>query len=197
MDPGGFAIAILPVVLSPGASFTLAMNSALTSGTRGVLTIMAGTALGIFTHALLVGLGITAALTAFPSLFGALKIAGTIYLLWLGCRLIRGGLTAQPLRLTAQTQPITLTQAWLANVINPKALLLYLTVVSRFAGNTAGPGAYLLLASMHIAIMVAWLTIASQLLLRSVERYPIDRLRKWVDIGGGLLLILFALSALT
>lgn len=111
MDPGGFAIAILPVVLSPGASFTLAMNSALTSGARGVLTIMAGTALGIFTHALLVGLGITAALTAFPSLFGALKIAGTIYLLWLGCRLIRGGLTAQPLRLTAQTQPITLTQA--------------------------------------------------------------------------------------
>ena len=193
MDPGGFAIAILPVVLSPGASFTLAMNSALTSGARGVLTIMAGTALGIFTHALLVGLGITAALTA----FGALKIAGTIYLLWLGCRLIRGGLTAQPLRLTAQTQPITLTQAWLANVINPKALLLYLTVVSRFAGNTAGPGAYLLLASMHIAIIVAWLTIASQLLLRSVERYPIDRLRKWVDIGGVLLLILFALSALT
>ena len=40
-------------------------------------------------------------------------------------------------------------------MINPKALLLYLTVVSRFAGNTAGTGAYLLLASMHIAIMVA------------------------------------------
>ena len=109
MDPGGFAIAILPVVLSPGASFTgheqraylRSAGRANNNGWDGV---------GHFTHALLVGLGITAALTAFPSLFGALKIAGTIYLLWLGCRLIRGGLTAQPLRLTAQTQPITLTR---------------------------------------------------------------------------------------
>lgn len=196
MDPGGFAIAILPVVLSPGASFTLTMNSALTEGFRGVLRILAGTALGIFTHALLVGLGITAALTAFPSLFGALKIAGALYLLWLGLRMIRSGMQAQPLQLSAQMKPVTLMQAWLANVINPKAVMLYLTVVSRFAGSAAGLGAWLLLASLHIIIMAAWLTMASQLLLHSVRKYSVARLRKWVDIGGGLLLLFFALGAL-
>ena len=55
-----FIIAILPVALSPGASFTLAINNTLVAGARGLAAIILGTALGIYTHALLIGLGISA-----------------------------------------------------------------------------------------------------------------------------------------
>ncbi|MDU7870841.1 MAG: LysE family translocator, partial [Pantoea sp.] len=36
IDYSGFLVAILPIALSPGASFTLAINSALAEGWRGV-----------------------------------------------------------------------------------------------------------------------------------------------------------------
>ncbi len=72
----GFLPALLPIALSPGASFTLAMNSALTSGYRGLFKTLFGTALGIYTHALLIGLGLSTALVASSTLFTWLKIVG-------------------------------------------------------------------------------------------------------------------------
>ena len=79
-----FIIAILPVALSPGASFTLAINNTLVAGARGLAAIILGTALGIYTHALLIGLGISALLVRSPIIFNLLSVAGAAYLLWLG-----------------------------------------------------------------------------------------------------------------
>lgn len=77
----GFIPALLPVALSPGASFSLVMSSALTGGRKGLYKTLGGTALGIYTHATLIGLGITAIIASSPAVFGGLKIAGTLYLL--------------------------------------------------------------------------------------------------------------------
>nr|WP_283092969.1 LysE family transporter [Serratia rubidaea] len=93
----GFIPALLPVALSPGASFTLAMNGALADGRQGLLRTLLGTALGIYTHALLIGLGVTAVLVASPAAFGVLSIVGSLYLLWLGISLIRSGVAAAAL----------------------------------------------------------------------------------------------------
>lgn len=77
----GFMLVLLPVALSPGASFTLVINSALTGGRAGLWKTLAGTALGIYTHALLIGFGITAVVVSSPAIFGVLKAAGTAYLI--------------------------------------------------------------------------------------------------------------------
>ena len=90
----GFMPALLPVALSPGASFTLVMSSAIAGGRKGLLRTLAGTALGIYTHAVLIGLGITAVIISSPATFAVLKISGTVYLLWLGTMLIRSGIRA-------------------------------------------------------------------------------------------------------
>ena len=66
IDFSGFLLALLPVALSPGASFTLVLGSALSGGRQGLLRTLAGTALGIYTHALLIGLGISAVLLSSP-----------------------------------------------------------------------------------------------------------------------------------
>lgn len=146
----GFLPALLPVALSPGASFTLAINSALADGRRGLIATLLGTALGIYTHAFFIGLGITAILVSQPAIFTLLKIAGTLYLLWLGCQLIRSGVRADALDFTHDGGTITVKAAWLANVLNPKAVLFYLTVVSQFAGRQGDISHYLILASLHV-----------------------------------------------
>lgn len=189
----GFIPALLPVALSPGASFTLAMNSALAQGRKGLLVTLTGTALGIYTHALLIGLGVTSLLVASPALFGLLKIAGTFYLLWLGVQLICSGVGAQELAFSKNEKVITLKDAWLANVLNPKAILFYLTVVSQFAGRQGEVGHYLALASVHVAVMALWLIALSLLLITSARKINTRALKRAINTGGGTLLILFAL----
>ncbi|MDR7343104.1 threonine/homoserine/homoserine lactone efflux protein [Pantoea alhagi] len=196
IDLIGFLPALLPVALSPGASFTLAINSALADGPRGLISALAGTALGIYTHALLIGLGITAALVASPAIFNILKITGTVYLLWLGIQLIRSGTAAHVGTFSHTAVPVTLKEAWLANVLNPKAILFYLTVVSQFAGRQADVNDYLVLASLHILVMVVWLLMIGRTLTFSARKLDPLMLKKWINIAGGLLLLAFSLKTL-
>ena len=192
----GFLGVLLPVALSPGASFTLVMSSALAGGRNGLFRTLAGTALGIYTHALLIGLGITAVIVSLPSVYDALKIIGTVYLLWLGIMLIRSGLNAERNSAENSAAPVTLGEAWLANVLNPKAIIFYLTVVSQFSGQYGGLGNYLTLASIHVVVMSLWLIIISRILVFSVNKANPVKLKKYVNIIGGILLILFSLRSL-
>jgi threonine/homoserine/homoserine lactone efflux protein len=192
----GFIPALLPIALSPGASFTLAMNSALSGGQRGLLKTLTGTALGIYTHAILIGLGITSLLVASPALFHMLKIAGTAYLLWLGIQLIRSGLKAREMVFDSGGAPVTMKDAWLANVLNPKAIMFYLTVVSQFAGSKGEIGHYMILATVHIAVMTLWLIAISKVLIFSANKMNTMTLKKYVNVAGGGLLILFAFMSI-
>ncbi|PKB90423.1 hypothetical protein A8A01_07090 [Ewingella americana] len=189
----GFALAILPVALSPGASFTLAMNNAVQQGMRGTGRIILGTLLGIYTHALLAGLGITRLIAAYPALMNTIKIIGTAYLIYLAIRLIRSGLNAQDLAFTSGNPSTGIKEAYLANVLNIKAIMLYLTVVPAFAGSDANPWSYLVLASIHVAIMALWLLFAGQMLIRSAAKISTRKLKKVIDIGGGTLLLIFTI----
>jgi len=189
----GFALAILPVALSPGASFTLAMNNAVQQGMRGTGRIILGTLLGIYTHALLAGLGITRLIAAYPALMNTIKIIGTAYLIYLAIRLIRSGLNAQDLAFTSGNRSTGIKEAYLANVMNIKAIMLYLTVVPAFAGSGATPWSYLVLASIHVAIMALWLLFAGQMLIRSAAKISTRKLKKAIDIGGGTLLLIFTI----
>jgi len=192
----GFIPVLLPVALSPGASFTLAMNSALAGGRGGLLRTLAGTALGIYTHALLIGLGVTAMLVSSPALFNVLKYAGAAYLMWLGVQLIRSGLTTSEMTLRADGPTVTLKEAWLANVLNPKAIVFYLTVVSQFAGNRGDVSHYLLLATVHVLVMGAWLIALSNVLVFSAKKANPARLKKGVNVVGGALLLIFSALSL-
>lgn len=191
----GFIPVLLPVALSPGASFTLAMNSALAGGRGGLLRTLAGTALGIYTHALLIGLGVTAMLVSSPALFNVLKYAGAAYLMWLGVQLIRSGLTTSEMTLRADGPTVTLKEAWLANVLNPKAIVFYLTVVSQFAGSRGDDSHYLLLATVHVLVMGAWLIALSNVLVFSAQKANPVNVKRLVNLAGGAVLIIF--SALT
>lgn len=195
IDFSGFLLALLPVALSPGASFTLVLGSALSGGRQGLLRTLAGTALGIYTHALLIGLGISAVLLSSPQLFDGLKLAGSVYLLWLGIQLMRSGLTANAVTLDPHPPTVTLKQAWLANILNPKAIIFYLTVVAQYAGRQANLSHYLILASVHIVVMSLWLLLVSHCLRFSARNTDIGRLKKWVNTLGGWVLIVVSVHS--
>lgn len=86
--------------------------------------------------------------------------------------------------------------AWLANVLNPKAIMFYLTVVSQFAGSKGEIGHYIILATVHIAVMTLWLVAISKALIFSANKMNTTTLKKYVNVAGGGLLILFALMSI-
>ncbi|GLX62463.1 threonine transporter RhtB [Proteus vulgaris] len=189
MDILGFIITLLPIIISPGASFTIALDNTLTYGIKGLLITIIGTALGIITHGLLVGLGITKLLVSSPSAFMVLTILGNLYLIYLGISLIRSGLKASK-NTTIIHQKVSIKTAYIANVLNPKAIMLYLVVVSSYAGATPTLGNYLALSSIHIFMMSIWLIACCGFILLSSQKINIITMKKVINISGGSLLLI-------
>lgn len=186
---------MVPIALSPGASFTLALNNAVTQGTRGVIRIIVGTALGIYTHAILASVGISALLMRYPTLMRAMTLLGTGYLVYLALRLIQRGWQGN-VRRRASSQTLGIRAAYVANVVNIKAVLLYVTVVPLFAGATLGVQSpkqtlinFMVLATLHVVIMGGWLLLTTLLLLRSSHTLNRQTMETTINLGGGLMLL--------
>jgi threonine/homoserine/homoserine lactone efflux protein len=113
-----FILTILPIALSPGASFTLGMANAINNGIKGLLFVIVGTALGIYTHALLVGLGITGIVAEYPLAINTIKITGTIYLIYLSYILIKNGISSDKIITGKNTKIATIKDAYIANIIS-------------------------------------------------------------------------------
>lgn len=190
-----FILTLLPIVISPGASFAIALNSTLNKGFRGLVVPIVGTGLGILTHGLLVGIGLTKIIVSSPWMFNLIGILGSIYLIYLSIMLICSGLTVSKQALNAKAKSITITDAYLANLLNPKAIILYLVVVPNFTGINPTLLDFLFLSIIHIVMMSLWLIFSCGLLVIASTKIDVVKLKKVINIGGGVLLLLMTLYA--
>ncbi len=72
--------------VSPGLCMTLALSLGMTLGLRRSLWMMAGELLGVALVSVSAVLGVAAVMLAWPGFFSAFKLAGGLYLCWLGWR---------------------------------------------------------------------------------------------------------------
>jgi threonine/homoserine/homoserine lactone efflux protein len=185
-----FAVAILPVVLTPGASFTLMAAHVLAAEDGVVRRVAAGTAAGILSHAVLAAVGLSAVVMQSAQLYRAVQLVGALYLISLGvATILKGRSKAAPDALP--TAPLRTRTAFLANLLNPKAAAVYLTLVPQFLD----PGSFtmanvLAFACLHATLTALWLA-ASSVALRSLRTraLPIPR-RAVAFVGGGTLIAL-------
>lgn len=194
MDILGFMVTLLPIIVSPGASFAIALNSTLTQGLKGLIIPIVGTGLGIMTHGLFVGIGLTKILASYPWVMRSIDILGTLYLVYLSITLINTGLKAGKSTANNIIRAVTVKDAYLANLLNPKAIVLYLVVVSNFVGKDPSLMSFLILSSIHVLMMAAWLAISCGSLVFFSSSIQINTLRKYINIGGGILLLIITLA---
>ena len=155
-----FLLAILPIIATPGASLTLLIQHVTTDGRRRALPVILGTVSGLYAHATLAVAGLSALVMRSSQAFTAVKLTGAAYLIGLGLWTWRSTTLPPPSTLTDQPKRIgsVYTQALLANVLNPKAASIYLTLVPQFIlpGRPFG-GQILTLATAHALLMAVWL----------------------------------------
>ena len=113
---------------TPGPNNLLLWASGAAFGFRRTIPHVLGTALGIGGMALAVAAGFGALVVAVPALAFVMKVAGSLYLLYLAWQ-VAG---ASALQRTTVARPMSLLQAAAFQVINPKAWIFALGAITTF-----------------------------------------------------------------
>jgi threonine/homoserine/homoserine lactone efflux protein len=189
----GFFLAVLPLTMTPGASFTLATQRTLSGERHAAGWVVAGTATGIYCHAMLAAVGLSALVMRSSQAFTVVKVAGAVYLIGLGLATLRKARRQESPRELPRLPWAghhTYPQALLANVLNPKAASIYLTLAPQFLStHQVGYGPMLVLATAHVTAMTLWLTLWSVLLVKGRRWTSSRRFRDTFSRVGGVILI--------
>ncbi|HEX8779285.1 MAG TPA: LysE family translocator [Rhodanobacter sp.] len=129
-----FALVALGLVLTPGPNMIYLVSRSICQGRAAGLISLCGVALAFIVYLLCAALGITALLLTVPYAYEALRFGGALYLLWLAWQAVRpGGRSPFQVRELERTQPPKLfAMGFLTNLLNPKAAVLYLSLLPQF-----------------------------------------------------------------
>lgn len=186
---------------TPGPDNLMVLGVGASRGRRHGVAFGLGCAAGCLSHTVLAVLGVSAVLAASPVAFTLLKVAGGAYLIWLGIGAwrSRGGV-----RVPAEGTPVTagndsiarhFFKGMLANAINPKVILFFLSFLPQFVvssqGNVPGQMAVLgLLFALQAAVLFGLLGLFAGVVGHWLQRRPgasrwLDRLTGTIFIGLG------------
>jgi threonine/homoserine/homoserine lactone efflux protein len=125
-----FALAAFGLIAAatPGPNNIILWASGVKFGFKATLPHVVGTALGLGVIAAASAAGVGALIETFPQIELALKIIGSIYLLYLSYQVAGIGSVRQ----AEAERPLSLPQAMAFQFVNPKAWFFALTAVSSF-----------------------------------------------------------------
>lgn len=129
-----FVVASAVLLVIPGPTILAVISYSATHGRRANVPLIAAVALGDSTALLasLVGLGALLAVSAFW--FTAVKVAGGLYLLYLGIKLFRAGFSpAEMADSTPDSSHLKLfTNTYLVTALNPKGIVFFIAFLPQF-----------------------------------------------------------------
>ncbi len=129
-----FTLICLGMALTPGPNMLYLVSRSICQGRWAGIVSLIGTAAGFVVYLLCAALGITALLMAAPIAYDALRFGGALYLAWLAWQAIRPGGAApfQVRDLPKDSQAKLIGMGFLTNLLNPKAAMLYLSLLPQF-----------------------------------------------------------------
>lgn len=147
-----FLLAVLAMELTPGPNMAYLALVAARSGRRAGAVAVAGLTLGLGAYLLASVAGLAEAAQRWPWAYQALRWAGVAYLFWLAFDAWR---EAPPKAQADGVQPFgrIFVRGLVANLLNPKAALLYVTLLPAFIAPDGDPVTQaLILGSIHIGV---------------------------------------------
>jgi threonine/homoserine/homoserine lactone efflux protein len=129
-----FALLCLGLVLTPGPNMMYLVSRSICQGRRAGLVSLGGVGLGFLAYMLAAACGITALLFAVPLAYDGLRLAGAAYLLYLAWQALKpGGRSPFQVRdLPVDSNRRLFAMGLVTNLLNPKAAMLYLSLLPQF-----------------------------------------------------------------
>ena len=157
-----FSILAGMLVLIPGLDFALVLRYATTQSRRSALEVMVGITSGLFVWGAFATLGISAILQASQTAFNALRIIGSIYMVWMGIGFIRNSMSNKNADITQDGRSgkgKAFTNGLFSNLLNPKAGVFYLSVLPQFIPEDSNHLLFgLALTGIHALITIVFFT---------------------------------------
>jgi threonine/homoserine/homoserine lactone efflux protein len=182
-----FAVVALVLSVTPGPDMALVLRNSLRGGRPAAFRTIFGIGVGLLGWAAATALGVAAVLAASSTVFTVLKVAGGIYLAYLGIQTLlalRRG--EEPMRAEPR-RGSPFRQGLVTNLLNPKLAVFFTTLLPQFISEGDPVFAKsILLAGVFVTIGMAWLVVYAhlvQLVARSV------RFRRAVEAVSGAVLV--------
>lgn len=189
-------------ICSPGPDLLCLVRIATRSRARG-LAAAAGIVAGIVVWLVLTLAGLGALLAAAPWLLSALQIAGGAYLIWMGVSAVRAGARqlrsggGSPLPLDDAAAPPSATrgaflQGLFTNLSNPKAVIFFGAVFSRFVTPGMGLADQIFMVVVLAAVSLAWFGGVAWGLGLPRFADTLHRAGPWIDVVSGAVFLVLA-----
>jgi len=202
-----YVLGAILIILLPGPNSLYVLSLAAQQGRRTGWAAVAGVFVGDSLLMIATALGAISILTAYPTVFMVIKYAGAAYLIYIGLSLIGGAVATwktigqdvldTPVIITKTSNKKAFNKALLVSLINPKAILFFLSFFVQFVDpQYATPAVpFIILAvtlQLFSLIYLAVLIYAGSLLAQAFKK------RKKVSAisGGGVgsVFVLFAIK---
>lgn len=175
-------------LISPGPDFAVVTRLSIVSGRRAGLWAAAGVASAIGVYVLISVLGMSLVLAALPGLSRILAVVGALYLAWLGVQCLRSK-GQMPDAQAQQPGRKTFVTGFLTNLLNPKAMLYFGSVLSQALKPGLDAADVALLSTVLVAESFLWFALVATLFSsRAVLGWLRTRL-VWLDRAVGAVLI--------
>ncbi|RUR50817.1 LysE family translocator [Vreelandella populi] len=198
----GFLVAALLITATPGPDNLMVLGMGISNGRKQGIAFGLGCAAGCLSHTVLAVLGVSALIAASATAFTLLKIVGGLYLIWLGLNAWRsnGSAGVKTVRTMESSLSSLFLKGCIANAINPKVVLFFLsflpqfvvTINGRVPVQLAGLG---LTFTLQAAVLFSLLGYFSGAVGQWLNRRPkagmiLDRVAGTIFVGLGLRLLL-------
>jgi threonine/homoserine/homoserine lactone efflux protein len=188
------------LIVTPGPDMALVMRNALSSGRCAASFTALGVGLGILGWAVASAIGVGVLLERSVIAFTLLKLAGAAYLGYLGLRSLLGTFrVGQPMATSPSRKPKqlhawgALKQGLLGNLLNPKAGIIFVSILPQFIKPGDTPLRLVLMLLAFEAMILCWLYLYGYLVSRAGQSRVGAGVRRVLERVTGVVLIVLGL----
>lgn len=199
LDPSLTAAYILLAValaFSPGPDVMFVLANGMSHGAKGAVASALGIGAGSLLHAILAAIGVSTIFAASPVAFEIMKIAGAVYLAWLGSLAIWSFLKdGNSRKLIQKAQEVSVwrvsLRGFMTNILNPKVMVFYLALLPQFVRVELGHAGLqvFLLGCIHNLIGLTFLILVGLAAGKASNWILGTGLGRWLDGIAGLFFI--------
>ncbi len=187
----GFVAASAILLIIPGPTILTVISYSISHGKRANVPLVIAVALGDSTALVLSLLGLGALLAASAFWFTVIKVAGGLYLLYLGIKMLRSGIKAEDVALpTAPASRWKLfANTYLVTALNPKGIVFFVAFLPQFLDTKAPVTPQLWMLAITFVVLAAINATLYAVFASTARRFLTSaRAQRRFNLAGGSLL---------
>ena len=192
------SILILAIVcasgaISPGPSLAVVIRNTITGGrSKGIMTGL-GHGIGLTIYAFIAVMGLSSMLIGNQTLFVSVQIAGSFWLIWIGCNMILSS-PKESAKKNVDSRKRGFVEGFMISFLNPKILVFFVAVFSQFIHSEITNIDRTIIVMVAGVIDTFWYVFVATLLAGSNFIDKIKKYSVWIDRFTGVLLIGLSLA---